>query len=54
MINFPCSVKHAYETNIPQGMVDNSLGPYRLAGPKALGPNYCNQPSDGTTFVWKS
>ncbi len=26
---------------IPQGTVDNNLGPDRLAGPKALAPNYC-------------
>ncbi len=26
---------------IPQGTVDNNLGPDRLAGPKALYPNYC-------------
>ena len=25
---------------IPQGTVDNNLGPDRLAGPKALDPNY--------------
>ncbi len=25
--------------SIPQGMVDNNLGPDRLAGPKALDPN---------------
>ncbi len=24
-----------------QGTVDNNLGPDRLAGPKALDPNYC-------------
>ncbi len=30
---------------IPQGMVDNKLGPDRLAGPKALDPNYCTQPT---------
>ena len=28
----------------PQGTVDNNLGPDRLAGPKALDPNYCRQP----------
>ncbi len=26
---------------IPQGTVHNNLGPDRLAGPKALDPNYC-------------
>ncbi len=26
------------------GDVDNNLGPDRLAGPKALDPNYCRQP----------
>ncbi len=30
---------------IPQGTVDNKLGPGRLAGPKALDPNYCRQPT---------
>ena len=30
---------------IPQGTVDNNLGPYRLAGPKALDPNYCRLPT---------
>ncbi len=30
---------------LPQGMVDNNLGPDRLAGPKALDPNYCRQPT---------
>ena len=32
---------------IPQGTttVDNNLGPYRLAGTKALDPNYCRQPT---------
>ncbi len=28
---------------IPQGTVDNNLGPDRLAGPKALDPNYFRQ-----------
>ena len=30
---------------IPQGTVDNNLGPDRLAGQKALDPNYCRQPT---------
>ena len=30
---------------IPQGTVDDNLGPDRLAGPKALDPNYCRQPT---------
>ncbi len=30
---------------IRQGTVDNNLGPERLAGPKALDPNYCRQPT---------
>ncbi len=30
---------------IPQGTVDNNLGPDRLAGPKALDPNYSRQPT---------
>ncbi len=28
-----------------QGTVDNNLGPDRLAGPKALDPNNCRQPT---------
>ena len=30
---------------IPKGTVDNNLGPDCLAGPKALDPNYCRQPT---------
>ncbi len=30
---------------LPQGTVDNNLGPDRLVGPKALDPNYCRQPT---------
>ncbi len=30
---------------IPQGTVDNNLGPDRLAGHKALDPNHCRQPT---------
>ena len=30
---------------IPQGTVDNNLGPDRLEDPKALDPNYCRQPT---------
>ncbi len=30
---------------IHQGTVDNNLGPDRLAGPKALDPIYCRQPT---------
>ena len=30
---------------IPQGTVDNNPGLDRLAGPKALDPNYCRQPT---------
>ncbi len=30
---------------IPQRTVDNNLGQDRFAGPKALGPNYCRQPT---------
>ncbi len=30
---------------IPQGTVDNNLVLERLAGPKALDPNYCKQPT---------
>ncbi len=31
--------------DIPQGTVDNNLGPDRLAYPKALDSNYCRQPT---------
>ena len=34
--------EHTYIRVIPQGTVDNNLGPERLAGPKALDPNHCN------------
>ena len=30
---------------LPQGTVDNNLGPDRLVGPMALDPNYCRQPT---------
>ena len=30
---------------IPQETVDNNLGPDHLAGPKALDPKYCRQPT---------
>ncbi len=30
---------------IPQGMIDNKLGPHRLAGPKSLDPNSSRQPT---------
>ena len=30
---------------INQVTVDNNIGPYRLAGPKALDPNTCRQPT---------
>ncbi len=30
---------------IPQGKIDNNLGPDRLSGPKALDPNYFRQPT---------
>ena len=30
---------------IPQGAIDNNLGPDRLAGPKALDPNYYRKPT---------
>ncbi len=39
-----------YIQGIPQGTVDNNLGPDLLAGLKALDPNYNRQ---STTFVWK-
>ena len=29
----------------PQWTVDNNLGPDHLAGPKAIYPNYCRQPT---------
>ncbi len=34
---------YTYIRVIPQGTVDNNLGPDRLAGPKAVDPNYCRQ-----------
>ncbi len=30
---------------IPLGTVDNNIGPDRVAGPKALDPNYFRQPT---------
>ena len=30
---------------MPQGTIDNNIGPDHLAGPKALDPNYCRQPT---------
>ncbi len=30
---------------LPQGTVDNNLGPNRLAGPKTLDPNHYRQPT---------
>ncbi len=30
---------------IPQGTVDNNLGPDRLSGPKALDPDHCKKHS---------
>ena len=50
-VSFDCIGKQllinlkAYIRVIPQGTVDNNLGPDRLAGPKALDPNYCRQPT---------
>ena len=38
-------IKFCYLRVIPQGTVDNILGPDRLAGPKALDPNYSRQPT---------
>ncbi len=39
---------------IPQGTIENNLGPDRLAGAKALDPIADNQPFDCKTIVWKS
>ena len=36
---------HSYIRVIPQGTVDNNLGPDRSAGPKALETNYYRQPT---------
>ena len=36
-------IKNVSLTVIPQGTVDNNLGPDRLAGPKAIDPNYFRQ-----------
>ncbi len=33
-------------TFIPQGTADNNVGPNCSAGPKALDPNHCRQPTD--------
>ena len=41
----PTTTKTKYIRVIPQGTVDNNLGSDRLAGPKALDPNYCRQPT---------
>ncbi len=35
----------SYLRVIPQGTVNNNLGPDRLAGPKALDPNYRRLPT---------
>ena len=51
---FQCVILTYYIRVIHQETVDNNLGPDRLAGPKALDPNYCRQSFDYTTFVWKS
>ncbi len=42
-LNFPYD--RSYILVIPQGTVDNNLGPGRLAGAEALDPNYCRQPT---------
>ncbi len=34
-----------YTRLIPQGTVDNNLGPDRSEGPNALDPNFCRQPT---------
>ncbi len=34
-----------YIRSIPQGTVDNKLGPDRFACPKALDHNYCRKPN---------
>ena len=58
-------MQHAHQSDIhfiiirliTQGTVDDNYGPDRLAGPKALDPNFCKkkkQPFDCTTFVLKS
>ena len=39
------TITYTYIRVIPQGTVDDNLGPDRLAGPKALDPNYCRQPT---------
>ena len=40
---------------IPRGTVDENLRRDLTAGPKALDPNDCRQPTlDCTIFVWKS
>ncbi len=41
--NKPPTVR--YNIFYPLNRDDNNLGPDRLAGPKALDPNYCRQPT---------
>ena len=38
-------IRQAHIRVIPQGTVDNNLGPDRLADPKALDLNYFRQPT---------
>ncbi len=40
-----CQRKNCVTEVIPQGTVDNNLGPDRIAGTKALDPDYCRQPA---------
>ena len=52
--NFLTRHDKAYIRVIPQGTVDNNLGPDRLAGLKALDAIADNQPFDCTAFVCRS
>ena len=48
VIRYECTVGTTLIVSIrliPQGTVDNNIGPDRLEGPKALDPNYCRQPT---------
>ncbi len=37
---------------IPEGTVDNNLGPDRLAGPKVLDPNYFTNFAGSPNCTW--
>ena len=43
-----------YVRIIPQGTVDNNLGPDRLASPKTLDPKYWRQPNLRSLAFYRS